>query len=315
MTPHLFKFLWNFSSFEPIKRSTLYLPKTDGGIFLPSIGARTLSAFLWEFIFLLKQKPSISHFWMTYAFHNIGSKIKTFNPVLYFNLQPQSPKPNFYWSRILKAISKINISPDGFKTLTFKSLYLLILNPDSNPIPSLPDPLSTKPTPSSHIWPRLFLFKPHTSLFSNTEKEIAFRTAYKGYTWGCFFLKDLIPPYFQMNFYVNFALLPMMTPHLFFECPAAKYFISRLKPILSETLKKLFTLNRNCLYYSFTHLTGIPHTVITKMPSPIRLTLIQIRNHSLSFYTPISNCMLNENLYKIQTKLKTFKNFSSILKT
>ena len=65
LTSHLFKFLWNFSSFELIKRSTLYLLKTDGGIFLPSIGARTLSAFLWQFIFLLKQEPCISHFWMT----------------------------------------------------------------------------------------------------------------------------------------------------------------------------------------------------------------------------------------------------------
>ena len=194
LTSHLFEFLWNFSSFEPIKRSTLYLPKTDGGIFLPSIGARTLSAFLWQFIFLLKQETPISHFWMTYALYNIGSKIKPFNPTLYSNFQPHSPKPNFYWSQILKEISKINISPDAFKTLNFKSLYLLILNPDSNSIPSLPDPLNTKASPSSHTWPRLFLLKPHSSFFSNTAKEIAFRTAYKGYAWGCFFQKHLIPP-------------------------------------------------------------------------------------------------------------------------
>ena len=87
---------------------------------------------------------------MTYALYNIGSKIKPFNPTLYSNSQPHSPKPNFYWSRILKVISKINISLDAFETLTFKSLYLINLNPDSNPIPSLPNPLNTKATPSSH---------------------------------------------------------------------------------------------------------------------------------------------------------------------
>ena len=76
LTSHFLKFLWNLSSFEPIKRSTLYFPKTDRRIFLPSIGAKTLSAFLWQFISLLKQETPISHFWMTYALYNIGSKIK-----------------------------------------------------------------------------------------------------------------------------------------------------------------------------------------------------------------------------------------------
>ena len=126
---------------------------------------------------------------MTYALYNIGSKIKPFNQALYSNSQPHIPKPNFYWSRILKVISKINISPDAFETLSFKFLYLLILNPDSNPIPSLPDPLNTKVTPSSHTWPRLFLLKPHSSFFSNTEKEITFRTAYKRLCLGVFLSK------------------------------------------------------------------------------------------------------------------------------
>ena len=43
LTSHLFKFLWNVSSFKPIKRSTLYLPKTDGGVFYaPSVQKRFL---------------------------------------------------------------------------------------------------------------------------------------------------------------------------------------------------------------------------------------------------------------------------------
>ena len=185
---------------------------------------------------------------MTYALYNIGFKIKPFNQALYSNPQPLSPKPNFYWSRILKAISKIDISPDAFETLTFKSLYLLILNPDSNSIPSLPDPLSTKPIVSFHTWPRLFLLKPHTSFFSNTGKEIAFRTACKGYTWGCFFQRHLIPPRFSIHFLCKLCSSSTDDPHhLFFECPAAKYLISHLEPIFNETLKKPFTLNRNCL--------------------------------------------------------------------
>ena len=155
------------------------------------------------------------------------------------------------------------------------------------------------------------------SFFSNIEKEIAFRTAYKGYAWVCFFQKHLISLRFPNNFLCKLCSSSTDDPHhLFLECPATKYLIFRLEPILSETLKKLFTLNRNCLFYNFTHLTGTLYTITTKMASFIRFTLIQIQNHSLSFHTPISNSLLNENQYKIQTKFKTFlKNFSSILET
>ena len=112
--------------------------------------------------------------------------MKPFNPALYSNSQLHISKPNFYWSRILKVISKINISPDAFETFTFKFLNLLILNTDSNTIPSLPDTLNTKPTPSCHTWPCLFLLL-HTLFFSITEKEIAFRTAYKAMPGGVSF--------------------------------------------------------------------------------------------------------------------------------
>ena len=129
--------------------------------------------------------------------------------------------------------------------------------------------------------------------------------------------KHLIPPCFPNDFFGKFCSSSTDDPHhLFFECPAAKYLISCLEPILTETLKKPFTLNCNCLYDNFTHLTGTPHTITTKMASLIRLTLIQIQNHSLSFHTLISTSMLNENLYKIQTKFKTFlKNFSTKFET
>ena len=128
---------------------------------------------------------------MNYAFYNIGYKIKPFKPACYSNSRTHSPKPNFYWLQILNTISKINIFPDAFETLTFKSLYLMILNHDPNPILSIPDPLSTKITLSSHTWPCLLLLKLHLTFFSNTEKEIPFRTAYKNYAWGYSFLKTL----------------------------------------------------------------------------------------------------------------------------
>ena len=128
---------------------------------------------------------------MTYALYNIGSKIKPFNPTLYSNSQPHSPKPNFYWSRILKEISKVNISPDAFESLNFKSLYLLILNPDSNSIPSLPDPLNTKATPSSHT----SSFPPQTTLvvlFKHQERN-RFQDSLQRLCLGVFISKTFNP--------------------------------------------------------------------------------------------------------------------------
>ena len=62
LTTLLFKFLWNFSPFEPIKRSTLYLLKPDGGVSLPNIGIETSTAFLWKFIYFLKTPNPLSFF-------------------------------------------------------------------------------------------------------------------------------------------------------------------------------------------------------------------------------------------------------------
>ena len=107
LTTLLFKFLWNFSPFEPIKISSLYLSKSDGGIVLPNIGLKT-SAFLWKFFYLLKTPNPLSFFWMSYAIYNIGTKIIPIKPELYSNSQPHRPKPNLLWSKTLSLFTKIS---------------------------------------------------------------------------------------------------------------------------------------------------------------------------------------------------------------
>ena len=89
--------------------------------------------------------------------------------------------------------------------LFFKSLYQILLKANPNLLP-------TTNTYSSHTWSRLILLKPSPSLFSNFEKEIAFRTAYKCYAWGCFFFKYNFSRVIQTNFSVNCVFLPLTTP-------------------------------------------------------------------------------------------------------
>ena len=208
----LFKFLWNFSPFEPIKRSTLYLPKADGGIALPSIGLKISTAFLWQLIVLLQTPKPLHHFWMHFAIYNLGTKLIPFNPDLYSNTQPHRPKPNPHWKKALNLLHKTSIPSDHLPKLTFKSLYLLLLKPDPIPLPREIDIPQTNGNNQAnpYTWLRLTLFKPRPSLFSNFEKEITFRTAYKGYAWGCFFQKHNFTPKTPMIFSVNYVFLPSM---------------------------------------------------------------------------------------------------------
>ena len=131
----LFKFLWNFSPLEPIKRSTLYLPKADGGIALPSIGLKISTAFLWQLIVLLQTPKPLHHFWMHFAIYNLGTKLIPFKPDLYSNTQPHRPKPNLHWKKALNLLRKTSIPSDHLSKLTFKSLYLFLLKPDPNSLP------------------------------------------------------------------------------------------------------------------------------------------------------------------------------------
>ena len=300
ITSLLFKFLWNYTPFEPIKRSTLYLPKPNGGIALPSIGIKISTAYLWKFIIILQCPPSTKHFWMKYGIYNLGTKIIPIKPELFSNSQPHRPKPNQQWTKTLNLFQKNPIPLEHINNLTFKSLYHTLLNPDSNPLP-------ITNTNISHTWPRLTLFKPCPSLYSNLEKEIAFKTAYKGFTWGSFFHKHKITPRNPNDLLCKLCSSSLDDPHHFFsECPHTVKLTTALEPLLSETLKTPYTFTKDILLYNYTNTTGTPHIIISKLASLIRLSLFQLRNNLPHYTSNIPPSLLNEELYKIKTKFKIF---------
>ena len=147
---------------------------------------------------------------MSYAIYNIGNKILHIKPGLYSNFQPHRPNPNPLWSKTLSLFTKISIPSQNIDNLTFKSLHQTLLQSEPNPIPLLN-------TTIPHTWLRLTLEKPRPSLFSNLEKEISFRTAYKGYTWGCFFSKHNFKPRNLNDFLCKICFSLSDDPHhLFF---------------------------------------------------------------------------------------------------
>ena len=302
LTTSLFKFLWNFSTFEALKRSQLYLSKPDGGIGLPSIGAKASTALLWQFVYLLNLPSHSLHFWTYYSIYNLGSLIRPFKLEFYSNSEPHRPNPNPYWKQILSLLSKTKINPSELHSLSFKSLYSHLLNTDPFPLPSKTG------TPSNrHSWLRLTLFQPKPSLFSNFEKEVAFRTACKGYTWGCFFQKHLFQPRTPTDFLCKLCLSSSDDPyHLFYECHHTKHLINHLQKYITRILGQPTLLTRNVLLFNYTNLPPTPHLLLTKLSSLLRVSLISLRQQTLSFNISINKNLLNETLFKIKTKFKTF---------
>ena len=138
---------------------------------------------------------------MSYAIYNIGTKILQIKPGLYSNSQPHRPNPNSLWSKTLSLFTKT--PPQNIDNLTFKSLYQTLHQPDSNPIPLLN-------TAIPHTWLRLTHAKLRPSLFSNLEKKISFKTAYKGYNWGYFFFKQTSNPETLTTFLAKSVSLLLM---------------------------------------------------------------------------------------------------------
>ena len=214
--------------------------------------------------------------------------------------KPHRPKPNLLWSKTLSLFTKISTPPHKIDHLTFKSLYLTLLQPDPNPIPLLNNTIP-------HTWLRLTLIKPRPSFFTNLEKEISFRTAYKGYTWGCFFSKHNFKPRNPNDFLCKICLTSSDDPHhLFFHCPFTRSLITYLEPILSSTLKQHTYLTQDTLLFNYTNTIGTPHIITSKLASLIRLSLYTLKNHISSFNTPTPNSTLIDEKYKIKTKFKNF---------
>ena len=71
-----------FLFFKPIKCSTLYFPKVDGGIVLPSIGLKTSTAFIWKLILLFPTPKPLQHFWVHFAIYNLDTKLTPHKPDL-----------------------------------------------------------------------------------------------------------------------------------------------------------------------------------------------------------------------------------------
>ena len=70
---------------------------------------------------------------MHFAIYNLGTKLIPFKSDIYSNTQPHRRKPNPHWTKVLNLLRKTFFPSDHLSKRTFKSLYLLLLEPDRNP--------------------------------------------------------------------------------------------------------------------------------------------------------------------------------------
>ena len=97
------------------------------------------------------------------------------------------------------------------------------------------------------------LFKPGKG------NSLSFKTAYKSYTWGCFFLKHNIKPRNPNDFLCKICLSFSDDPHhLFFHCPFTPKLISDLEPLLTAVLKNLLPLHK-ALFFLTTPTQSVHH--------------------------------------------------------
>ena len=142
-------------------------------------------------------------------------------------------------------------------------------------------------------------------------------TAYKGYTWGCFFCKHNFKPRNPNDFFCKICFSPSDDPHhLSFFCPFNRNLIAHLEPLLTSILKKPTPLTQDTLLFNYTNTAGTPHIIISKLASLIRLSLYNLRNYSSLSNIPIPTSSLIDKKYKIKTKFKSFlkQNFPDYLK-
>ena len=247
---------------------------------------------------------------MSYAIYNVGTKILHIKSEFYSNFQSHRPNPNPLWSKTLSLFTKISIPPQNINNLTFKSLHKTLFQPDPNPIPLLN-------TTIPHTWLRHTFAKPRRFLFLNLEKEISFRTAYKGYTWGCFFSKHYFKPQNPNDFLCKICFSLSDNPHhLFFYCSFTRNLISHLEPLLTSIFKKPTSLTQDTFLFNYTNATGTPQIIIYKLASLIRLSQCNLRNYNSLLNTPIPTSSLIDEKYKIKTKFEFFlkQNFPDYLK-
>ena len=141
---------------------------------------------MWQFIVVLTNKSTNLPFWNQFAKFNLGSKLKPFDPSQFSNSMPHRPLPNQNSKIILQSIKSKNLNPSNLTNTNFKQLYLQLLNLPPSPIPNI------NASVVLYSWLRIALHLPKTTFFSKCDKELAYRTAHKGYLWGSFMQEKIV---------------------------------------------------------------------------------------------------------------------------
>ena len=120
-----FRFMWN-STFEPVKRTTLYLPFKEGGLNVPNILLKIHTLYLKHVQKIINNHEAL---WVYFAKYWISIQLRHLKADIYNNLTPHSEViPEFYKNclDVLKPFTETfsDVSINGLKTRQFYELQL-----------------------------------------------------------------------------------------------------------------------------------------------------------------------------------------------
>ena len=168
----IFPFLWFPRKIEQCSREKVTCLKKNGGLGIPDIKSRCNALFVSRLASIVGALPhEITEPWHRDALEQIGTRILRITPSLYSNRRLNADAPDAQYKTILETHDSIEQENFVWKKAKVKSIYH-----------TMNDNQQTTVT-----WPEILLQDDKTkAFFTNTEREIAWRTTHNAYKWEKF---------------------------------------------------------------------------------------------------------------------------------
>ena len=165
----IFDFCWYPRKIEQCSRTKLTRLRKFGGIGIPDIKLRCDAIFASRLSKIVDASINeITESWQVDALQQIGSRMLRITPSLYSNSRRNAATPDLQYSAILKIFASIKVQGFTWKDTKIKHIYFHLQNN-----------LQT-----NFNWSEILLQEDDIRLFfSNTEREIAWRTVENAYKW------------------------------------------------------------------------------------------------------------------------------------
>ena len=236
----LFSFLWHPRKIEQCKREKITRLRKFGGLGVPDVKLRSDSIFVSRITKIVGASlDQLTEPWHIDALEQIGSRMLQITPSLYSNSRRNADTPDPYYNALLKIYAAVKTEGFVWKDAKISNIYFHMKN---NLV-------------SNFNWSEILLQEDSVkAFFSNTEREIAWRTRNNAYKWRKFINQyDTI-----YSFIPGFNTIPSQhclicnsgedtIDHLLIECQITKQIWINANTTINKFTSRNFILNHNII--------------------------------------------------------------------